>query len=300
MTLTGLAAKATCLALCALAWVALPAAAQSLATVTILEGDAFILRGAQRLIATEGVTVLRGDIVHTGERAFMRLESTDGTIADLGATSRLMVAPPERRARAGIGDAFLLSGWLKLTAAPKGPPPSVWMSTVELQELTGTVVVRVAGDEVDLFVERGDARAALRPAAPPALALKPGEYFVRKSAQRPVVSPRPASSFLSALPPAFRDTLPSRLAKFSGTKVEPKRAAAFTYAEVEDWLTTDVAVRRHLLPRWRGRLGEPAFRAALVANLRAHPEWDPVLFPEKYKPKDSETGRGKDEKKSPY
>jgi hypothetical protein len=300
MTLSGLAAKASCLALCALAWTALPAAAQSLATVTILEGEAFILRGAQRLIATEGVTVLRGDILHTGERAFMRLESADGTITDLGAISRLMVAPADRRARAGIGDAFLLSGWLKLTAAPKGPPPAVWMPSVEVQEVTGTMVVRVLGDEVDLFVERGDARAALRPAAPPALALKAGEYFVRRSAQRPVVSPRPASNFLAALPPAFRDTLPSRLAKFAGSKVEPKRAAVFTYAEVEDWLTTDVAVRRHLLPRWRGRLSDAAFRAALVANLRAHPEWDPVLFPEKYKPKDGETGRGKDEKKSPY
>jgi hypothetical protein len=300
MTLTGLAAKATCIALCALAWVALPAAAQSLATVTILEGEAFILRGALRLSAAEGVTVLRGDILHTGERAFMRLESADGTIADLGATSRLMVAPPDRRARSGIGDAFLLSGWLKLTAAPKGRPPAVWMSSVELQDVTGTMVVRVLGDEVGLFVERGDARAALRPAAPPALALKTGEYFLRKSAQRPVVSPRPASDFLAALPPAFRDTLPSRLAKFAGTKVEPKRAAAFTYAEVENWLTTDVAVRRHLLPRWRGRLADPAFRAALVANLRAHPEWDPVLFPEKYKPKDSDSSSGKDEKKIAY
>jgi hypothetical protein len=28
-----------------------------------------------------------------------------------------------------------------------------------------------------------------------------------------------------------------------------------------------------------------AFRSALVANLRSHPEWDPILFPEKYKPK---------------
>jgi hypothetical protein len=30
---------------------------------------------------------------------------------------------------------------------------------------------------------------------------------------------------------------------------------------------------------------DPAFRSALIANLRSHPEWDPILFPEKYKPK---------------
>lgn len=300
MTLSRLAANATCLVLSALAWVAVPAAAQSLATVTILEGEAFVLRGGQRLVAAEGVAVLRGDIVHTGERSFMRLESADGTMADLGAATRLMVAPPQRRPRAGIGDAYLLSGWLKLTAAPKGPQAAMWMAAVELQELTGTAVVRVVGDQVDLFIERGEARAAVRPAAGSSTALKTGEYFVRKAAQRPIVAPRPAADFLAALPPAFRDTLPSRLAKFAGRKVEAKRAADITYAEVEGWLTTDVAVRRHLLPRWRSRIADPVFRAALVANLRAHPEWDPVLFPEKYKPKDGETASGKDEKKTSY
>ncbi len=299
MTFSRLAANATRLVLCALAWVAVPAAAQTLATVTILEGEAFVLRGGQRLVAAEGVAVLRGDIVHTGERSFVRLESADGTIADLGAATRLMVAPPERRARAGIGDAYLLSGWLKLTAPPKGPQPAMWMATVELQEVTGTAVVRAVSDQVDVFIERGEARAAVRPVGGSSTALNTGEYFVRKAAQRPIVAQRPASDFLAALPPAFRDTLPSRLAKFAGRKVEAKRAVDFTYTDVEGWLTTDVAVRRHLLPRWRGRIADPAFRAALVANLRAHPEWDPVLFPEKYKPKDGEAGRGKDEKKSP-
>lgn len=300
MTRSGLAANTIRLLLWTLAWIAWPAVAQSLATVTILEGEAFILRSAQRLNVVEGVTVLRGDILHTGERSFMRLESADGSIADVGASSRLMVAPPERRARGGIGDAFLLSGWLKLTTASKGPSLAMWSPTIELLEVAGTLVVRVVGDDVDLFVERGDARAALRPASGPNLALKSGEYLLRKAAKPPVVTARPAPDFLAALPPAFRDTLPSRLAKFAGAKVEAKRGAAITYAEIDGWLTTDVAVRRHLLPRWRSRAADPAFRSALVANLRAHPEWDPVLFPEKYKPKDGEAGSGKDEKKTSY
>jgi hypothetical protein len=40
------------------------------------------------------------------------------------------------------------------------------------------------------------------------------------------------------------------------------------------------------MQRWRRNARDPAFRAALVANLASHPEWDPILFPEKYKPKD--------------
>jgi len=31
-------------------------------------------------------------------------------------------------------------------------------------------------------------------------------------------------------------------------------------------------------------IGTIATQAELVADLRAHPEWDPILFPEKYRP----------------
>jgi hypothetical protein len=55
---------------------------------------------------------------------------------------------------------------------------------------------------------------------------------------------------------------------------------------VEHWLKAESSVRRPLMQRWRGKVREPAFRNALVANLSAHPEWDPILFPEKYKPKE--------------
>ena len=39
------------------------------------------------------------------------------------------------------------------------------------------------------------------------------------------------------------------------------------------------------MQRFIPKAHDPAFRQALVANLRSHPEWDPILFPEKYKPK---------------
>ena len=44
------------------------------------------------------------------------------------------------------------------------------------------------------------------------------------------------------------------------------------------------------MPRFRPRLADPAFRSELIANLKYHPEWDPILFPEKYKPKDPAQG----------
>jgi len=55
-----------------------------------------------------------------------------------------------------------------------------------------------------------------------------------------------------------------------------------SYAEVEAWLKAPPEIRRPLVPRFQSRASDPAFRSALVANLRFHPEWDPVLYPEKY------------------
>lgn len=53
----------------------------------------------------------------------------------------------------------------------------------------------------------------------------------------------------------------------------------FGYADVEPWLKAESAVRRMLMQRWRPKAKDNAFRTALVANLPAHPEWDPILFP---------------------
>jgi hypothetical protein len=69
-------------------------------------------------------------------------------------------------------------------------------------------------------------------------------------------------------------------------QVRPKDAGDFAYADVEPWLKAEPSVRRPLMQRWRAKAREPAFRSALVSNLSSHPEWDPILFPEKYKPKE--------------
>jgi hypothetical protein len=65
-----------------------------------------------------------------------------------------------------------------------------------------------------------------------------------------------------------------------------------SYADVEAWLKAPPDIRRPLVARFRPRASDPAFRAGLVANLKFHPEWDPILFPEKYKPKEPANAPG--------
>jgi len=82
------------------------------------------------------------------------------------------------------------------------------------------------------------------------------------------------------------DPLPSRMARYKEREVQPKRLDEASYAEVETWLKAPPEIRRPMVARFRPRVSDPAFRAALVTNLKFHPEWDPILIPEKYKPKE--------------
>ena len=50
-------------------------------------------------------------------------------------------------------------------------------------------------------------------------------------------------------------------------------------------IDAEPALRPQFVPRWRTLAKAPEFRAGLVAGIAAHPEWDRLLFPEKYRPK---------------
>ena len=118
------------------------------------------------------------------------------------------------------------------------------------------------------------------------LRLKGGDFYTRKADQKSAVAPRPSAAFIGALPKIFLDPLPSRIARYKEREIQPKRVDDVSYAEVEMWLKAPPDIRRPMVSRFRPRISDPAFRSSLVANLKYHPEWDPILFPEKYKPKE--------------
>ncbi|MFZ2652016.1 MAG: hypothetical protein WA210_18110, partial [Burkholderiaceae bacterium] len=45
------------------------------------------------------------------------------------------------------------------------------------------------------------------------------------------------------------------------------------------WLQAEEAIRVPLIEPWRVRLADPAFRAAVLAHLARHPEWQPLVVP---------------------
>jgi hypothetical protein len=257
-------------------------------TITILEGDALVYRGASRMQAQEGVRIVAGDLVETGAGAFVQIELADLSKIELGPATRMQFVPPARgKSERSL---YFLEGFGKLTYAKPDTGLDLRAPLFEIAARPGVVVFDARPTEATVFVERGDARLVERaPGAGGApVLLNAGDYYKRKAGMRGAVNSPDARALVDKLPRAFRDTLPSRLEKFRGRDVKPREAPGFGYADVEAWLSAEAPIRRQFVQRWRGKAHEPAFRSALIAHLPAHPEWDPILFPEKYLPKEAQ------------
>jgi hypothetical protein len=260
-------------------------------TITILEGEALIYRGAGRLFASEGVRLALGDIVETAASTFVQVELPDQSVIQFGPATRAMLSGSAEHQKLQRW-LYVMNGWCKV-AGPKAGAGSAGSVDVrsrlfDIPANPGVVVFQVTPAEVTLFVERGDVRLAERQASGSSIAtsLKAGDYYRRKAPVRGVINPGATDTFLAEMPRSFRDSLPLRIDRFRDNEVRPRDAPDFAYADVEPWLKAEAWLRRPFVQRWRAKAREAAFRAALIANLPAHLEWDPVLFPEKYLPKD--------------
>ena len=277
---------------------ALAVGAEAPPVVTLVEGPAALLRATGRFALAEGVRVQAGDIVEVPDKGLVQIELADGTRVSLGPRSRFHLASLASAGGAGakgapargapVSDFYLLQGWTKVALGPKAASLRVTTPLFGFGSADAVVVVHVEAAEASLFVERGALRLAegfvrATPGSP--VAVGAGQFFVRRADQRGVLQPRPAPAFVAAMPPYYRDNLPERLGAFKDRDVSPRRLADLAYEDVEPWLKGPPELRRPLMQRMRARAQDPEFRKAVIANMRFHPEWDRILFPEKYLPK---------------
>ena len=275
-------------------------AAEPPAVVTLLEGQAVLLRGTVRYALAEGVRLQSGDIVELGDKGAALIEFADGSELNLGPRARfyLAVLSPRAAKGGGISDFYLMQGWSKLASGKSAAPLRLTTPVFGIGTADATAVIQIADGDGAMFVETGEVRVAegfvkASPASP--VRLRGGEFFSRRAEGRGTIAARPAPAFIAAMPKAYMDNLPSRLGKYKDREVNPRATGELTYADVEMWLKAPPEIRRPLMQRFIPKANDLAFRQALVANLRSHPEWDPILFPEKYKPKEppeAEVGAG--------
>jgi hypothetical protein len=258
--------------------------AKQVGIVTILEGRATVIRGLSQFDALQGVRLLPDDLVRTEESTFLRVEYADQTWMELGPETLLQLNHPAQKKRANRPGLYLLAGWLKLECkSDAAASRSLASKDMDLVDLSGVVVIRAVGGSHAIFEEHGTARwinRGMRGAAP--ITLNAGDFLRIGQGQPASVQARPAADFLAALPRAYLDTLPYRYSLFEARAVVPKDQRAISYADAEPWINAEAPVRRQFVVLWRRKALEPAFRESLDRDLAMHPEWDPVLHPEKY------------------
>ena len=266
------------------------ACAQTAGTLTLVEGRLALIRGAAAYSAAQGVRLDNGDILAVDPKGQAQIEFQDGAILNLSQGTRAMLTTVARGQGArSETEIAVLSGWAKLAQKKSGAPYRFVTPLAQLASTQATAVLRTGGDFSEIFVESGPARfseAGKRGVSGSARDVKSGEFVVRRGEQAATAAPRPSAEFVNTMPRHFRDNLPALLDRFKNSKAQPKREHEVSYAEVEVWLKANPSIRRNFVKRFQSRTKDAEFRSKLVENLRAHPEWDPVLFPEKYEPKD--------------
>lgn len=261
------------------------AAAPQIGLLTSLEGKAQLLRGVEVFSAPEGLALRDGDVIETGDSSFAQLEFSANLVIALGPSTRLflfdLATPPAQATRPQF---VLLRGWVKVESAPKELREALLLASRDLS-LTGgltALVMHVKPSTTRVFVESGSAFVTLTKAPPRSINIAAGQ-FAQQTTNLPIDILRgPAPDFLAEMPRAFRDTLPPMIDRRSWPAVVPTRLRFVSYEDVEDLLTLPGQWRRRSVQRFGSRAQDQAFRAALDANLRRHPEWDRVLHPEKY------------------
>lgn len=232
------------------------ARAAPLAVVTIVDGEAQLVRAHSKYALAEGARLEADDLVEvTSQGTLLRVEFSDGVRLSLGPATRAVLAPKlsdergQRDERRGSARIYLLQGWAKFNvdAGSKAPSGAVFAPLFDAIELKGDSVVMISGEGGELFAESGS--ATLRPGAGAKLSLKSGEAArLGKDGKPPVASPRPSAGFLQQLPRAFMDTLPARAAMFQNASKPLKRLADVSESDLRAWLVIDPALRRAYLP----------------------------------------------------
>jgi hypothetical protein len=263
--------------------------AQTAGTLTLVDGSVELIRGATLYTATQGVRLGDGDILSIDPKGQAQIEFQDGAILNLSQGARAMLT--NIASARGQSEIAVLSGWAKFTQKKSGKGTQYRYLTprVELNAGEATAVLNTGDGSTDIYIESGAVRFSemgrkgvqriVRDA-------KGGEFIVRRGEQPATVGSRPSAEFIKNMPRHFRDDLPALLDRFKNRRSEPKRDHEVTYAEVEAWLKAGSAIKRNFVKRFEIRSKDPEFRRKLIENLREHPEWDKVLFPEKYAPKD--------------
>jgi hypothetical protein len=255
---------------------------------TVVDGDVRVLRKTTWYRLEAGARAESGDVIDAGERAQAQLElAHGGTLSIVGpALVQAAELPSDDGKSAAAAELTLLRGWFKASNA-KAPPLRLALPSSALRVAEAIAVVHCDAAHSEFFVESG--RVTLTtPAArgrEVAREAREGEFWDRTGDRAFETDDHPPPAFIAAMPRALRDRLPSLASRFEAAPGPLTAGREVTFAEAEPWLTG--ATRKAFARRFAPRLADPAFRASAAAARPPVPEWDRMLHPERYRPRES-------------
>jgi hypothetical protein len=241
-----------------------------------------LIRGVQVFRAAQGAILRPGDLIATEPGTLLILAFKAG--AAVG--SIVAVAPGSRLYWMDRSDRVTLAvrgGWVKVDTLTTGQNLEVEAEGPHLGAASdaGIYVLHV-GDAVDeVFHESGSMQLwARKPDGVRASASSRPNQLARRSTADPLQTRIGVdAAFVDAMPPPFRDPLPTGLAARLHGSAEPEWVREVTYDDVAQWLAAPRDWRRGFVQRFRPRLKDPAFFHALDADSRVRSEWEPILHP---------------------
>jgi hypothetical protein len=241
--------------------------------VSFADGGAFsIVRGDRLFTGSKGVALLGGDIVETGAYAFVVIQEPGGNLLGLGPFTDVYFVERQE----GI-TLFVLKGWVK--ADVRSGPIRLTGTHLGIQGHQAVMLLHADERSDEVFDEEGS--TTLLPAAedarPVGKETGPNRFFLRGEHFDALSQPSPSDEFLAKMPTSFRDPLP-----VYANLPEPvplRMVRAVSYSDIESWLTIPREWRGSFVGRFRGRLKDPAFFAAMDAHQASLPEWKRILHP---------------------
>ncbi len=258
--------------------------AQTGGVVTVVQGGLRIVRGDESMAATPGTSLEAGDLLSTSPDGFAVIELQDGALLGLGADSRLFLfRMTSVKGGKDPAEAYLLQGWMK-AQLPERP----WRLSFPELRGEGTAfrtTVRVEASRTAVFVEAGQANLTQMQGGRgrAKVGANAGQFVVQAAGKAPSVIQRPDGEFLAGLPRPFRDPLPSLAARFEGKAVKVS-GRPVEYTEIADWMKLGAPWSQGMTRRFRDRLKDAGFRAAVEPDIARYRDWDRIVHPEKYAP----------------
>jgi hypothetical protein len=249
--------------------------------VSIADGEPFTLvRGTSLNTATKGVTLAAGDMVSTGPGAFLAVEMPGAGLLGIGPSTQVYFM---QRSASDPPTLVVLKGWVKadIRAASKGPPVRVIGTRLGIQSHQAVVLLYAEERSDSVFDEQGGATLLLRDDAGTRTGkeTQANQFFTREERADVVSQPRPSPDFVAKMPVPFRDPLPENASAKLKKATTPQFVREVNYSDVQQWLNMPRDWRAGFIGRFRGRLKDPAFFAAMDASMGQHPEWQPILHP---------------------